>query len=135
MALFDNIEKARRFLELGGAFYVTREEIEEWNRKNPDGLEDDSTSRTLNMNDTFGRALAYGELVSDEDMIEVAELFCRYGYHGLTYWCAEKEGWSRSEFEDITRGIEFVRQEEKIMTKYPDSSERAYKKVKYTLGG
>ena len=138
MSIFNDIEEARNFLEAGDVFYETRKGHEEWNREHPEGHkyheDDDDETRMLNMNDTFGWALAYSELVPDDKMIEVATLFWRYGHHGLTYWCAELQGWEKSEFHDITRGIQFVRMEEKLRKDVPNTDKRAYKKLKYKLG-
>jgi hypothetical protein len=39
----------------------------------------------------------------------------------------------RSEFEDINRFVDFVRQEEQVRKDVPESTKRAYKKVSYTL--
>ena len=41
----------------------------------------------------------------------------------------------RSEFRDINRFVEFVRNEERLKKDVPNSSRRAYKKMTYTLGG
>lgn len=96
--------------------------------------EDIELDRTINLNDTFAWALAYGLEVADEDMLEVYDLFINYGWCGIYYWAAEKDGWKKSEFYDITRMIEFVRKEEKIKKEVPDSNKRAYFKAVYTLG-
>ncbi len=99
---------------------------------------DDRAARSLNMNDTFGWALAYGPYVPDESLLEVAELFWRYGSAGLYYWCTicpdEDERIGGSEFEDIQRAIDFVCHEEELRKSGMSHSERAYHKLTYTLG-
>ncbi len=96
--------------------------------------EDPKAEQTLNMNDTWAWAFADGEYVPDECLPEVAELFWRYGYAGILYWVSVRNDNRRSEFLDINRFIEFVRQEEHLRAIVPDSSERAYAKITYTLG-
>jgi len=88
----------------------------------------------LNMNDTWGWAVAWGEFVPDEKILEVVSLFSRYGYCGLLYWVSEQNEQMQSEFEDVNRFVDFVRKEEELRKAEPDSSKRAYKKVSYTLG-
>jgi len=44
----------------------------------------------LNVNDTFAFACADAELVAWEDMVEVYDLYNRYGYHGIVAWVARK---------------------------------------------
>lgn len=94
----------------------------------------DDGSLSLNMNDTWGWALAWCPEVTKEEIPEVARLFRDYGRAGLMYWHSRKEKNMRSEFADVNRAIDFVRHEEEIAASTKSSSERAYKKVTYTLG-
>src|SRR3990167_7741557 len=52
--------------------------------------DDDIPSHTLNMNDTWFWASAWGEEVEDGELVEVATLFWRYGNAGLLYWVSKK---------------------------------------------
>ena len=115
------IENARALLVAAGVFY---------------GLDEDNlqSAQTLNMNDTWGWATAWGEYVPDEKLVEVMDLFCSYGTCGLLYWVSEQHHQMRSEYEDINRFIDFVRQEEALRKAESSSSKRAYKKITYTLG-
>ena len=114
--------QARALLKVAGVFYG-------------DFGESEKDKQTLNMNDTFGWALALGEYVPDEKLSEVGTLFRRYGDAGLLYWVSEKNDGMRSAFEDVNRAIDFVRHEEKLRKEVPSSTERAYKKMTYVLGG
>jgi hypothetical protein len=96
--------------------------------------DDPKDAQTLNMNDVWGWATAWGEYVPDEDLPEVARLFSRYGDAGLLYWVSERHEKMKSEFEDNNRFIDFVRHEEELCLQCPDSNKRAYTKLKYTLG-
>lgn len=89
---------------------------------------------SLNMNDTWAWACASMEPVPPEEVKEVARLFRRYGFAGLLYWVSKRNDDMRSEFQDINRRIDFVRNEERIIENFPSSSKRAYEKVVYTLG-
>ena len=89
---------------------------------------------TINMNDTWGWALAWGVSVPKDKLGEVARLFRLYGLAGLTYWHSCQEGNMRSEFKDVNRAIDFVRHEEEFIKNSKSSSERAYKNLIYTLG-
>jgi len=80
----------------------------------------------LNANDTWAWALAWCQDVSAQEIPEVARLYRRWGYAGLLYWMSEKNGKMKSEFKDINRFVEFVRQEEELIKSVPDSSKRAY---------
>lgn len=92
--------------------------------------------QTLNLNDTFGWAMAYGRFVPDEELPRVAELFCLYGWGGIYYWEAQQpDGLRRSEFYSVNRAIEFVEHEEKLRAEMPSSSKRAYAKITYTITG
>ena len=115
------LEQARNILVAADVFYGPDEECPE-------------DAQTLNMNDTWGWATGFGEYVPNDKLQEVADLFWRYGYHGLLYWVSERHEHMRSEFEDINRFVDFVRQEEKLLTAEPNSTKRAYTKVEYTLG-
>lgn len=117
-------EFAESLLRAADVFY--EDEPDKWNNH-----------RRINMNDTFGWALAYGPYVSDENLVEVGELFLMYGMAGLYYWCTvcpEEERLDGSEFEDVQRAIDFVRHEEKLRKSGMKSHERAYHKMTYTLG-
>jgi len=116
-----NIESARKLLNEADVFY------------DPDD-EDPLDAQTLNMNDTFGWALAFGEYVEDIELPEVERLFRRYGHNGLNYWVSEKHNGMMSEFYDVSRGISFVRREEKIVNSSKSSDYVAYKNTRYTLG-
>jgi len=101
-----SIEEARNLLRLACVTF--------------DGDEDDDPAvneklkQTLNMNDVWGWGTAYGEYIPDEELPEVAGLFCSYGFCGLAYWVSERNGGMMSEFHDINRAIEFVRHEESL---------------------
>ena len=127
MSIFESQKEALEFLKAAHVFYS--------NDPDPDEPEID---RCINMNDTFMWALAYGPHVSDDQLITVAGLFWRYGSAGLCYWCTihpdEEDRMICSEFEDIQRGIDFVRHEEKLRLSGKSSSECAYYKLSYTLG-
>jgi hypothetical protein len=136
------IEEARTQLEMAGVFYHTRKDLAEarageWGEwVTEDYLKEmENELQELNMNDVWGWALAYGVKVADEDLPELARLYHAYGYCGVLYWVAEKDGWERSEFNDITRYVEFVRNEEAIKKELPGSNARAYAKRGYVLGG
>jgi hypothetical protein len=117
------VEKARELLEKAGVFYYNSEDADD----------EDYQPQVLNMNDTWCWASAWGERVPDEKLPEVATLFWRYGYAGILYWMSEQHEQMRSEFEDINRFVDFVREEERIRAEFPDSSKRAYYKARYTL--
>jgi hypothetical protein len=128
MSVFTDPKQALEMLNAAGVFYFT--EIDD-----PD---DEPFRQMLNMNDTFAWALAYGATVPDGHLCEVAALFWRYGSAGLHYWCTihpdEEQRIGASEFEDVQRGIDFVRHEEAIRKQFESSSQRAYHKAVYTLG-
>lgn len=88
----------------------------------------------INLNDVFGWACADTEKVEDEEIVEVAELFGKYGWCGILYWVSKKRGGQRSEFLDNNRFIDFVSNEEKLIKQEPDTDKRAYLKYSYTLG-
>ena len=91
-----NIGDARTLLEAAGVFFDN------------DDL-DPRYHQMLNMNDVWGWATADGEYVEDEELPEVARLFCEYGWCGLLYWVSQKRGGIVSEFADVNRFIEFAR--------------------------
>jgi hypothetical protein len=67
----------------------------------------------LNMNDTF----SYGsdaEEVPEDEIKEAANLFCKYGYGGLTYWVAKKRGYDpeRPKYRDQVREIRSMENKE-----------------------
>lgn len=117
--IYYNKEEALKLLELAGLFFDTN---------NPD------FKQRLNLNDTFAWACSESEYVPDEELPRLAELFWRYGYCGVLYWVSERRGGYKSEFHDINRFIQFVREEEKIRQEEPSSTERAYLKKQYTIG-
>jgi hypothetical protein len=98
-------------------------------------LYDDDEVLELNMNDVWAWALAWGEPIPADKVVEVAELFRLYGWCGLLYWVSEQHDQMRSEFEDNNRMIDFVRHEETLRQTEPDDNKRAYTKLSYTLGG
>ena len=114
-----SIDEAKQLLSAAGVCYPEDEEMP--------GLH-------LNMNDTWGWALAWGEPVPDDKVVEVATLFSYYGTCGLLYWVSEQHNQMRSEFADINRFVDFVRNEERVRKETPDSSERAYRKITYKIG-
>ena len=118
------IRQARKLLERSGYTYYDDHE---------DFLEDEE-SLVLNMNDTFAWATAWSVEIPDNKLIEVADLFQRYGYAGLVYWVSETNNQMKSAFYDINRYIEFVRREEKVIKEMPESNQRAYTRVTYTIG-
>jgi len=119
--MFD-IEESRELLKRAGVFYDC-----------DDGY-DSAEAQTLNQNDTWGWASAFGQFVPDVDLPVVAELFFSYGYCGILYWVSRKNDDMKSEFADVNRQIEFVRREEEIRAAHPDSSKRAYEHISYTIG-
>lgn len=121
----NRIDRARDFLTLAGVFY-------HWDPV--EDADEPEMRQTLNMNDTWVWASAWGEQVADNDLPEVARLVREYGYPGALYWVSEKHDKMRSEFQDINRFVDFVRHEERIKAEEPSSNKRAYRKVTYTLG-
>ena len=115
------IDRARALLTAAGVFY------------GPD-KDDPQSAQTLNMNDTWAWATAWGAYVPDDKLVEVSALYGRYGDCGLLYWVSEQNEQMRSEFADINRFVDFVRHEETLRKDEPNSSKRAYKKIQYTLG-
>lgn len=120
-------ESAKAFLNAADVFYDIDEDDSE--ESGPE------YQNVLNMNDVWAWALAWGEKVPDDKLVEVAELFWYYGWSGLLYWMSCRHENMRSEFHDNNRAIEFVRNEERIKAAYPDSNARAYHKEAYTVGG
>ena len=122
-------ESAQAFLDAAGVFYEFYPDDEELDERDPVIFKN-----VLNMNDVWGWALAWGEKVPDEKLIEVAELFWAYGWPGLLYWMSCRHDNMRSEFHDNNRAIEFVRNEERIKAAHPGSSALAYHQEAYTIG-
>lgn len=118
-----NIEDAKSLLNSADVFFPEYDDEPETNGK-----------LILNMNDIWAWACADGEEVPEECLPELAELFWRYGYCGILYWVSERNNQMKSEFVDINRFIQFVREEERLRKTEPSSSKRAYKKVKYEIG-
>lgn len=134
------IEEARTFLEMAGIFYTTRVQLEEA-RNDPECSEFiqdmESEIQVINLNDTWAWACADCVKPEDSELPEVARLYREYGWCGILYWAAEKQDIKRSEFEDTTRKLEFVRHEEAIRKEFENettSSKLAYAKRIYTLG-
>lgn len=96
--------------------------------------EDNVGPYTLNMNDVWCWACGDSEDVPEEELSELARLFWSYGWCGVLYWVSKRNDNQKSEFHDNNRFIEFVRQEENIRNNIPDSTKRAYTKIKYTIG-
>lgn len=117
------LDAAKELLKAAGVFY-----------HNGDADDDDyGPPYTLNMNDTWFWASAWGETIPEADLPEVARLFREYGQCGLLYWMSERHEKMRSEFHDINRFVDFVRNEERIKSEVPDYNRRAYHKATYTL--
>lgn len=144
------IESARRLLFEAGLFYYKsveeeRKDLEADAAEDPefwtpqqlaDTLEEIAGhQQVLNQNDTWGWAVAMGERVADDELIEVASLFWEYGQCGILYWVSKKNDGMRSEFFDINRKVEFVEHEERIKAEHPGSSARAYHQTEYTIKG
>ena len=98
--------------------------------------DEDTPGRWLNLNDTFFWASADCEEVADEELPDLGRLFWSYGMCGVYYWVACKRGWTHDtvEFLDVRRFIQFVTREEMLRRDIPGSSQRAYKRLSYTLG-
>jgi len=92
------------------------------------------TKQVINLNDAFYWASADAEKVEDDELLEVAQLFINYGWCGIYYWVCNKRGSLKVEFEDINRFIDFVKHEEELVVKEPNTDKRAYMKYEYTLG-
>ena len=116
------VDKARALLVNAGVFDVDYDAPEQQFRQ------------TLNMNDVWAWASAEGEDVRDDELPELARLFFSYGWAGILYWVSEKNGAMRSEFHDNNRFIDFVKHEEQLRKDVPDSSKRAYTRIRYELG-
>ena len=113
---------ALELLKLADVFYDIDEDEPEMNQ-------------VVNLNDVFGWAVADCEKVEDDELVEVAGLFKKYGWCGILYWVSEiKRDGLRSEFLDNNRFIDFVKLEEDLIKQEPNTDKRAYKKYKYTLG-
>lgn len=99
--------------------------------------EDDDDGKLINLNDVFGWAVADCEKVEDNELVEVAGLFKSYGWCGILYWVCQKRNnlntTKHSEFCDINRFVEFVKNEEALIKREPNCDKRAYLKYSYTL--
>lgn len=80
----------------------------------------------LLQNDEWGWAVSWFEEVKPDQIIEVAKLYADWGHAGLLYWVSEQNDQMTSEFKDVNRAIEFVRFEEELKKRVPDSDTRAY---------
>jgi len=125
--MFNEIPSAREFLQKAGVFYDADPD-------EPDMGDGTPTSENLNLNDAFFWACSDCEHVPDIAVVEVANLFWRYGWCGILYWVCNRRDMKRVEFKDINRFIDFVRHEEAVRKELPGSSQRAYRNVVYTLG-
>lgn len=122
-----DINKARLLLQMAGVFYCNSlEELDE--------DDDVELLQTLNMNDTWAWATAFGQYVEDSELPELASLFLSYGNAGILYYVSEKREQMKSEFSYINRMIQFVRNEEKIKEGL-STTEYAYKKANYEISG
>ena len=130
------IDSARTFLMTGGYFYYdSPDELQNMLRDCYDDDEQDEADevkQTINMNDTWGWAVSWGEHIPDEDLPEVARLAHYYGWCGILYWVSQKFN-MRSEFHDNNRFIDFVANEERIKKEVPDHNKRAYSKQSYVI--
>jgi hypothetical protein len=117
-----NIKSARKLLTDAEIFYGEDEEEPE-------------SAQTINMNDQWSWGCSHGQYVPNDRLIEVAELFRKYGLAGILYWVSKENDNMRSEFLDNNRFIDFVAHEEQLIKDIPSSDDRAYFKLKYTLGG
>lgn len=89
----------------------------------------------LNMNDVFGWGIADTEQVPADKLKEVWALFLAYGMAGLYYWVSEQRQQCQSEFSDINREIQFVREEMKIALNNQNAFRKPYVKAKYIIEG
>ena len=119
-----NVKRAKKLLMAAEVFFDA-EDLEE----DPETF----SKYILNMNDVWAWALSDCEEVAEEELPELGQLFFDYGWPGILYWVSKKNDGMRSEFLDNNRFIDFVTHEEKLKKEVPDSSTRAYKKIKYTL--
>lgn len=126
---YGDVESEIAGLKTGYKDKWTEEKERQWRE------EISQSQQTLNMNDTWGWALAWGEKVPDDKLIEVAGLFWSYGWAGLLYWVSEQHSKMRSEFHDVNRRVDFVRHEQEFQQRTPGSSAQAYTPYSYTLGG
>lgn len=130
-------DKARELLKRAGLFYYGDDPEDQPDPEEyPTEAKRKAIAQTLNQNDTWRWALAFGQEVTDEQLPEVGRLFVAYGYCGVLYWVSEQNKDEagrplRSEFEDINRFVDFVRNEEWISNERKDC---AYYKFVYTLG-
>lgn len=131
-------DEAREMLKRAGLFYYDDgdpPDPEEY----PTEEKRKAIGQTLNMNDTWGWATAFGQEITDEELPKVASLFWQYGRCGVLYWVSEKNKSAdgepmRSEFEDINRFVDFVRNEERVAKECHDAGKNLYSyKASYTL--
>lgn len=120
------VDSARTFLKAGDVFHEADEDDAPESRAR--------WEQTLNMNDVWAWALADCHYVPDDKLVEVADLFWRYGWCGVLYFVSKETGDQRSEFLDNNRFIDFVRNEAQLCLEVPDSSKRAYQRLTYVLG-
>lgn len=96
---------------------------------------EEGPSKLINMGDVWAWAYAGCIVLTDENVVRVAELYNRYGFPGLLYYQIEADGYTKSEFTDNNRMIQFVTNEERIRKECPDYNKRAYFKAEYKIDG
>lgn len=125
-------KEAAKLLERANVFFYDpsdedEEDYEDW-------------KHVINCGDTFAWGCADAEKVEENELVEAATLFWRYGWGGLLYWIVSKRGteYPWSEFHDVNRSIEYAKREEELLHEFGDpaksTSERAYAKRKYSIG-
>jgi len=89
--------------------------------------DEDDGGLCINFNDVWAWALAMCRPIPEDKIKEVADLYRKWGWPGLLYWeTLQPDGFTKSEFADNNRFIEFVRREEDLIKRIPDSNKRAY---------
>ena len=107
--LNDKQRSALKLLRESGIFY--NDNISEL-----DAGDDPQSIRLINLNDTFWWGTAYCQFLPDDKIEELSNLFFKYGWCGVLYWCSKQEE-IKPEFENVIRSIQFVENEELIFTK------------------
>ena len=97
--------------------------------------EEEGPQKYINMNDVWGWAYSVAIVLTDENVVRIAELYDNYGFAGLLYFQVESGEFFHSEFEDNNRRIQFVANEERILKEQPSSNNRAYYKTSYQIDG
>ena len=116
---------------------MNREEAWQLMRACPDYFYDEEEGPTefILMNDIWGWAWADDITLNDDNICRVAELYHIYGSCGLLYYCIETKRYTKSEFTDINRMIQFVQNEERIIAEIPEGNKRVYEKEEYIING